>query len=98
MGQQGIQFKESIVFLCLFFWSISYGQTDSNVLRSIFDEALLRGKSYEDLRSLCKDVGPRLSGSSEASMAVRWSEQKMNASLRNSYHVKGPHQRCCGAH
>ena len=79
MGQQGIQFKESIVFLCLFFWSISYGQTDSNVLRSIFDEALLRGKSYEDLRSLCKDVGPRLSGSSEASMAVRWSEQKMKS-------------------
>ena len=37
----------------------------------------MRGKAYEDLRQLCKDVGPRLSGSSEAQMAVEWSERKM---------------------
>ncbi|NDB35783.1 MAG: peptidase M28 family protein, partial [Flavobacteriia bacterium] len=28
---------------------------------------------------MCKDVGPRLSGSSEAEMAVRWSEKKMQS-------------------
>ena len=54
-------------------------QTDSLFLRRIYDEALLRGRAYEDLRSLCKDVGPRLSGSSEAEMAVRWSEKKMQS-------------------
>jgi carboxypeptidase Q len=50
---------------------------DDKMIRGIYDEALLRGHAYEDLRSLCKDIGPRLSGSSEAAMAIRWSEQKM---------------------
>jgi hypothetical protein len=50
---------------------------DDKMIRKIYDEALLRGHAYEDLRSLCKDIGPRLSGSSEAAMAIRWSEQKM---------------------
>ncbi|MEN9700337.1 MAG: hypothetical protein RLZZ301_1535 [Bacteroidota bacterium] len=48
------------------------------MIRNIYNEALLRGHSYTDLRSLCKDIGPRLSGSSEAEMAVNWSVEKMN--------------------
>jgi len=52
---------------------------DSAMIRNIYNEALLRGRAYEDLRSLCKDIGPRLSGSSEAEMAVRWSESKMKS-------------------
>jgi carboxypeptidase Q len=58
---------------------ICFSQTDSIFIRKIYDEALLRGKAYEDLRQLCKDIGPRLSGSSEAQMAVEWSEQKMKS-------------------
>ncbi|MFM7595629.1 MAG: M20/M25/M40 family metallo-hydrolase [Flavobacteriales bacterium] len=54
-----------------------YAQKDSVFIRKIYDEALLRGRAYEDLRSLCKDIGPRLSGSAEAAMAIRWSEQRM---------------------
>ena len=46
---------------------------EDKMIRNIYDEALLRGHAYEDLRSLCKDIGPRLSGSSEAAMAIRWS-------------------------
>lgn len=52
-------------------------QKDSVTIRSIFDEALSKGKAYADLRSLCKDVGARLSGSAQAQMAVEWSEQKL---------------------
>lgn len=51
--------------------------TDSTFIRSIYDEALQEGNAYEDLRSLCKDVGARLSGSAEAEMAVRWGQQKL---------------------
>ncbi len=58
---------------------IGFAQPDSVFIRKIYDEALLRGKAYEDLRQLCKDVGPRLSGSSEAQMAVEWSERKMKS-------------------
>ncbi|MFM7565982.1 MAG: M20/M25/M40 family metallo-hydrolase [Flavobacteriales bacterium] len=55
------------------------GQNNEVFIRKIFDESLLRGHAYEDLRSLCKDIGPRLSGSSEADMSIRWSEHKMKS-------------------
>ena len=50
---------------------------DSSFIRSVYDEALIRGKAYEDLRELCKNIGHRLSGSAEAAMAIKWSEAKM---------------------
>ncbi len=53
------------------------GSSDSVMLRKMFDEALVRGKAYEDLRELCKTIGPRLSGSAQAQMAVEWSKSKM---------------------
>ena len=40
----------------------------------MFDAALVEGHSYENLRSLCKDVGARLSGSPEAEKAVNWAK------------------------
>ncbi|MGB3585901.1 MAG: peptidase M28 family protein, partial [Tunicatimonas sp.] len=47
------------------------------MLRKIYDETLLRGEAYENLRSLCKDVGGRVSGSPEAAAAVEWGRQLM---------------------
>ncbi|MGW8317123.1 MAG: M20/M25/M40 family metallo-hydrolase [Bacteroidales bacterium] len=69
------------LFLLLLLTSqFASGQTqDSVFIRKIFDVALDRGHAYEDLRSLCKDIGARLSGSAEAEMAVYWGEQKMKA-------------------
>ena len=55
----------------------SSAQIDSVFIRQIFNEALSRGRAYEDLRGLCKDVGARLSGSSEAQMAIEWSKERM---------------------
>jgi carboxypeptidase Q len=63
----------------LFISTHAFSQSDSIFIRKIYDEALLRGHAYEDLRSLCKDIGPRLSGSSEAAMSIRWSQQKMRS-------------------
>jgi len=54
-------------------------QTDSAFIRSIYNEALSNGKAYEDLRSLCKDIGARLTGSAEAEMAVAWGKNKMES-------------------
>ena len=39
----------------------------------------MRGKAYEDLRELCKNIGHRLTGSAEAAMAISWSEEKMKS-------------------
>jgi hypothetical protein len=52
-------------------------QKDSIVIRSFFNEALEKGKAYEDLRSLCKDIGARISGSAQAEMAVQWGKRKL---------------------
>ncbi len=67
-----------LLLLCLVCTSVfAQHKEDSVLIRQIFDEALLRGKSHEDLRELCKNIGPRLSGSSQAEMAVYWAESKM---------------------
>lgn len=60
----------------------SYGQDDSLMLKRFFDEALVKGQSYENLRYLCKDIGPRLSGSSNAEKAITWTKN-----LMESYHL-----------
>lgn len=52
-------------------------EKDSSFIRSIFDEALVNGEAYENLRSLCKDVGPRLTGSASAEMAIHWGIQQL---------------------
>jgi hypothetical protein len=51
---------------------------DSTVIRSIFDMALLDGKSYEWLDYLSNEIGGRLSGSLEAELAVKYTEAKLN--------------------
>lgn len=61
----------------LFLANLIFAQNDSVFIRNIYNEALSKGKAYEDLRSLCKDIGARLSGSSEAQMAIEWGKQRM---------------------
>jgi hypothetical protein len=74
-----IKITFSVFALCIFlFQGCAHTQnSDSVFIRSIYDKVLSNGKAYEDLRSLCKDVGARLSGSAEAEMAVLWGEQRM---------------------
>lgn len=43
---------------------------DSLAIRKISNEILANGTAYENLRYLCKQVGPRLSGSPQAQQAV----------------------------
>ena len=66
------------ILLLLLLSSSASAQNDSTFIRSIYDSALSGGEAYEDLRSLCKDIGARISGSAEAEMAVYWGEAKMN--------------------
>lgn len=49
-----------------------FSQSDSVFVRKIYDEALEKGNSYENLRYLCKNIGARITASAEAEMAVRW--------------------------
>lgn len=65
-----------ILFFLFLAFSVS-AQNDSTFIRSAYNTALSEGKAYEDLRSLCKDIGARITGSAEAEMAVYWGEAKM---------------------
>ena len=52
-------------------------KTDSLTIRRLFDEALLRGQSHDNLRYLCLQIGGRLAGSPQAALAVEWGRQTM---------------------
>lgn len=66
-----------ILLLGIFMLSLTAQAQDSLLLRKIYDEALVNGQSYENLRFLCKQIGPRLSGSPQAQTAVDWSKSLM---------------------
>jgi hypothetical protein len=70
--------KKSLSILLVIISINSFAQTvaptDSTFIREIYNEALENGESYENLRSLCKDIGARITGSAEAEMAIKWGE------------------------
>jgi hypothetical protein len=59
--------------------NLSLAQSDSILIRKIYDEALENGESHQNLRSLCKDIGARITGSAEAAMAVKWGEKLLSS-------------------
>jgi len=59
--------------------AFSASAQDSLTFRKISDEILLHSNCYENLHTLCKTIGHRISGSPEAARAVVWGEQAMKA-------------------
>ncbi len=71
--------------ICFRFFAQSSGEvkkmTDEETIRAIYDEALVHGEAYANLRILCKTIGGRIAGSPEAEKAVQWGKevlQKIN--------------------
>ncbi|MBA3705926.1 MAG: M20/M25/M40 family metallo-hydrolase [Bacteroidetes bacterium] len=60
-----------------FLVSTTIAQTDSAMIKKIFNEALTNGKSYSNLDYMCNKIGPRLSGSVQAQQAVEWAFKAM---------------------
>ena len=50
--------------------SVAQSSADSLMIKKISDEVFMNGQAYNNLRYLCKKVGPRLSGSPGAALAV----------------------------
>lgn len=65
-----------IVFLLI---TLNVNAQDSLQIRKIYDEALVNGQCYSNLQYLCKNIGPRLSGSANAQKAVEWSKKLMES-------------------
>lgn len=68
-----------VCVLSLMFSSAIFANEDSLFIRKIFDEALENGQAHDNLRSLCKDIGARITGSAEAKMAVKWGEKLLKS-------------------
>lgn len=70
---------KTLKIACLFitFLSMNVKAQDSLVIRKIYDEALMNGQCYENLRYLCKQIGPRISGSANAQKSVDWGKSLM---------------------
>src|ERR1700712_1646369 len=70
--------KNVSVFLFLFVAITGYSQNaDSIALKRIVDETMSNGTAYTNLRMLCKQVGPRLSGSANHYKAVLLTQQML---------------------
>lgn len=70
--------KKLLLFL-LFSVSALGQNLDSIFMKKIYNETLVNGQSYENLRFLCKNIGPRLSGSLGAQKAVDYTKKLMES-------------------
>ena len=68
-----------IIFLLSFnTYCQNENKKDSLIIKSIYDTALLEGKSYNWLDYLSNQIGGRLSGSLQAEKAVKYTEAELN--------------------
>jgi len=71
--------KKALLFFALLFSVTCIQAQDSVQIRKFYDEALVNGQCYENLRYLCKKIGQRLSGSAGAQRSVEWSKKLMDS-------------------
>jgi carboxypeptidase Q len=72
-------FKITVVSIFLFSTFCGYAQQDSLTIRKIYNQALVNGESYQNLKYLCKNIGSRLSGSPKAQLSVEWGKKLMDS-------------------
>jgi len=86
-------FKIVFVFLLVTQVPVANSQTNKqkpyqDVAEKIYDLSLSEGQAYEMLRELCLNIGPRLSGSTQAAAAVDWGRQKMLSYNLDNVHLQ----------
>ena len=75
--------KKLIIILLTFLFTLEgysqqYSSQDSLTVRSIYDMALLNGKSYDWLDYLSNNIGGRLSGTLNAEKAVQYTKEELD--------------------
>ncbi len=63
----------------LSFTGLKAQMDDSAMMRKIADNVLMSPSAYENLRVLCKTVGPRLAGSAGMAKAEAWAQKALEA-------------------
>ncbi|MFN5795384.1 MAG: hypothetical protein ACK455_11325 [Bacteroidota bacterium] len=84
-----------VVFSACFFSGFAQSKIeDSLMFRKLYAEAMLKGKSYENLEILCNTIGNRLTGSPQAERAVELTKKMFLDAKADSVFlqaVKVPH-------
>ncbi len=76
------------LFLSTFSLSLVAQDSDSLAIKKIANEVLINGQAYENLRYLCKKVGPRLSGSPGAQKAVEATARMLKEAGADSVYLQ----------
>ena len=63
-------------------------KSDSTQIKKIADEVMTNSTAYKNLRTLCKDIGPRLSGSANALKAVYAGKKMLEASGADTVYLQ----------
>ena len=71
--------KKTIILLLLTTFSAFSQESDSLVIKKIYDEILSKGEAYKTLTYLTKSIGARLSGSEGAAKAVQFTKKTMES-------------------
>jgi carboxypeptidase Q len=74
-----VRFTACFLLICLPVFLNAQSNNDSLMIRRIFDEALTSSRCYSDLKFLCKNIPPRLSGSEGAAKAVSFTQSVFEA-------------------
>ncbi|WP_339895279.1 M20/M25/M40 family metallo-hydrolase [uncultured Algibacter sp.] len=69
--------KRILLSLILISSTISFSQTDADVIKTIYKQSLTNGKSYDWLNHLSNQIGSRLSGSLGAERAVAYTKEEL---------------------
>ncbi len=69
--------KKNFILLVLLSFSAFSQESDSLVIKKIYDEVLSKGEAYKTLTFLTKNIGARLSGSDGAAKAVQFTKKTM---------------------
>ncbi len=86
--------KNFLLISCIFISAASFAQnrlystSDSIIIKRAADEIMLRSTAYENLRYLCKKIGPRLSGSANAAKAISASAQMLRAAGADTVYLQ----------
>ena len=86
--------KRFFLILLLLPMSSFASNNDATFIRKIYNEALENGQAYDNLRTLCKNIGARITGSAEAQMAIVWGKDLLSSyGFDNVYlqEIKVPH-------
>jgi carboxypeptidase Q len=82
--------KKLVTTFCMLgFAQLSHAQiqntsNDSAMIASIYNEVMLHGECYENLRYLCKSIGHRLAGSESAQRAIDWGKVTLEKSAADN--------------